>query len=461
MKIETNTAIPVSMIFIESASTPCSATSETTSQQRSAVESERLIPPRRYVLRTNRSGVGGRSRQRGAVSIMTAFFLLFVLFGISAFAIDIARWYIVRNELQNAADAAALAGAACLNPNNACGNATASGPDFNTAAAMAASEVGLNAATNVTLKTGQVAVGGWDPSNPTSGLTAPPLTPSASQLPAVKVTISEADGVNNGPLHLVFGAFVGIDSLGVKASAVATGGYTAEGHTFPMAISQCLFTNLQSQLWDPTHNAPKLVTAADAGKTLSQQYPSVWGSNDQQIVQTLNTPYLIQINSSYSNDDNCYAGQWTPLDTGGSNGKSGNSGGANLIKGYVDGSTITPPVSLGSQLFIEDGTKASDFKDTDACSLNDGNGSCAYEMFPVINEQPISAGSTTPVVGFACLAIYAAQQGNSRAMKGIPNAPKGKYIVVSLVANSANKCPTGGVGISPENGAYGPTRLVQ
>ena len=426
------------------------------------MESNRVITPRhsRHGLHTDRIGGGVQSRQRGTVSIMTALFLV-VLLAIGAFAIDIARYYVVRNELQNAADAAALAGAACLNPNSACGNKTAIGPDFTTAAAMAASEVGLNAATNVTLTTGQVVAGGWDPSTPASGVTAAPVTVSASQLPAVSVTISEASGVNNGPLNLVFGKFVGTNSLAVTANAVATGGYVAQGHAFPMAINQCLYTNILSQLWDPTNNLPKLVSTSDAGKTLSGQYPNVWGKSDQQIVQTLNKPYLIQINSAYSADDKCNAGQWTPLDTGGSNGKSGNSGGASLIKNYVKGTTPTPSVSIGSQIFIDDGTKASDFGDTDSCSVNDGNGQCGYEMFPIINQQPINPGSTTPVLGFACLEIYAAQQGNSSAMIGIPGAPQGKYIVVGIVANSANKCPTGGVGLTPGYGAYGPTRLVQ
>lgn len=53
-------------------------------------------------------------RQHGAVAIMFAI-SVFVLFGFMALAIDLGRTYVVRTELQNAADAAALAGAVELN----------------------------------------------------------------------------------------------------------------------------------------------------------------------------------------------------------------------------------------------------------------------------------------------------------------------------------------------------------
>lgn len=58
----------------------------------------------------------GARRQRGAVGlIMPA--MLIAIFSVGALAVDVARLIVVRNELQNAADAAALAGAAaCIRP---------------------------------------------------------------------------------------------------------------------------------------------------------------------------------------------------------------------------------------------------------------------------------------------------------------------------------------------------------
>lgn len=56
----------------------------------------------------------GSGSQRGAVAIMFGLTLL-VLFGFMALVFDLGRTYVVRTELQNAADAAALAGAKDLN----------------------------------------------------------------------------------------------------------------------------------------------------------------------------------------------------------------------------------------------------------------------------------------------------------------------------------------------------------
>ena len=51
--------------------------------------------------------------QRGAVAIIVALCLILFI-GFTAFAIDIGHLTVVRNELQNAADGAALAGAGAL-----------------------------------------------------------------------------------------------------------------------------------------------------------------------------------------------------------------------------------------------------------------------------------------------------------------------------------------------------------
>ena len=62
----------------------------------------------------------GRRRQSGAAAILVAF-LMIVFLGIAALALDIGYLYVVRTELQNAADAAALAGAGRLYPRSVTG----------------------------------------------------------------------------------------------------------------------------------------------------------------------------------------------------------------------------------------------------------------------------------------------------------------------------------------------------
>ncbi len=51
--------------------------------------------------------------QKGAVAVIVAVCLV-VFVGFTALAVDVGHLYVVRNELQNAADAGALAGARCL-----------------------------------------------------------------------------------------------------------------------------------------------------------------------------------------------------------------------------------------------------------------------------------------------------------------------------------------------------------
>ena len=54
-----------------------------------------------------------RSQEGGYVAVMTAL-LLIVLMGLAAFAVDVGRWYVVGQQEQRAADAAALAGVTTL-----------------------------------------------------------------------------------------------------------------------------------------------------------------------------------------------------------------------------------------------------------------------------------------------------------------------------------------------------------
>ncbi|MCE5264195.1 MAG: pilus assembly protein TadG-related protein, partial [Deltaproteobacteria bacterium] len=67
-----------------------------------------------------KSFITGRRRQSGAAAILVAF-LMIVFLGIAALALDIGYLYVVRTELQNAADASALAGAGRLYPRSITG----------------------------------------------------------------------------------------------------------------------------------------------------------------------------------------------------------------------------------------------------------------------------------------------------------------------------------------------------
>src|SRR6266540_3148083 len=92
-----------------------------------------------------------RSGERGSIMIMTAIFALALLLMVGL-CLDVSRFYLVRAELQNAADAAALAGARELNGGTG---------GIDNAVAKAQSIVntqGLRTKTNVTIQTVEFAI---------------------------------------------------------------------------------------------------------------------------------------------------------------------------------------------------------------------------------------------------------------------------------------------------------------
>ena len=154
--------------------------------------------------------------QRGNTAILFALCLP-VLLGCAALAVDLARLNMVKVELQNAADAAALAGANKLiivgsNPNWSVATSTATQvaqSNFANGAQILASNVTINEG-NSLLK------GYWDKSNGFS------QTFVNGYVPAIKVKIV------SGPLNLFFGYFLGPNGANgptdkpVSASAIAT-----------------------------------------------------------------------------------------------------------------------------------------------------------------------------------------------------------------------------------------------
>ena len=108
-------------------------------------------------------------KQKGAVAVLVALTLP-VLVGAAALAVDLAYLHVVRNELQNDADAAALAGARKLYASGA------SALDWAAASSTASSAIALNRAAGHALAEGQVQTGYWDTSQSTPGLQPLPLS---------------------------------------------------------------------------------------------------------------------------------------------------------------------------------------------------------------------------------------------------------------------------------------------
>jgi len=331
--------------------------------------------------------------QKGAVAVLVALTLP-VLLGAGALVIDLAYLHVVRNELQNDADAAALAGARKLYTNGA------SVLDWTGAASTASNAITLNRAAGHALSNGQVQTGYWDTTQGTSGMQSLPMTPGANDAPAVQVSVGKSEGQNQGPVRTFLASIWGVYAQPVRATAVA--GVSSPGSvqlSFPVAMSQCMYQNFWNMNVQPP--APRLDPATQK-------------------------PYVFKIGSAYHYGP-CDSGQWTPLNF------SGN--GATLIDKIIerDPALFNPPppmLSIGDSLVLDTGSKTSIYKAVENC-IGAKTNPCDWVVMPVLDQ--VNPGSTAVIRGFACLNILDAKGGND------------KYILVQM----SNLCPppvAGGIG---------------
>lgn len=168
--------------------------------------------------------------EHGAVAVMTAI-LLVVLLAMAAGAIDIGHALVAKNELQNTADAAALAGTRALGlvyegMTPAQQQAyTLTGGDQATIVTAVQTTAAANSAAGVsiTINAADIAIGTW---NPTTRV----HTPTVNQPKAVRVW-ARRDAAANGAISTFLAGVIGMTSIGVNA--VATADMTAVGQTTP------------------------------------------------------------------------------------------------------------------------------------------------------------------------------------------------------------------------------------
>jgi Flp pilus assembly protein TadG len=169
----------------------------------------------------------------GATAIIIAL-ALFALIGVASLAIDMGQLYSVRNELQNVADAAALAGAGQLIQKDASGNAVR---DSDLAKSTA-----IQVAQTQSQLQGQAAVadgarddliihfGAWDLTAANPSLAWADLgtsVPGTSNANAMRVTINRGAGTIFGPVSNVFAQIMGFPTSAISASATAYLGFTS------------------------------------------------------------------------------------------------------------------------------------------------------------------------------------------------------------------------------------------
>ncbi|NTW46821.1 MAG: hypothetical protein HGB16_01635 [Chlorobaculum sp.] len=222
--------------------------------------------------------------QRGGVVIWFAL-LLPVLLGFAALAVDLTRLHLVKVELQNAADAAAMGGARSLTD--------AGGDPFNWAAASAkALELARqNVANGAQIQDATIETGYWNLQTRSWA-----DTPGTGYFPAVRATIAISGEQNNGPLNLLFAPVLGIDDTDVEATATAVIAPPSGGTgLFPFVIGM----KMLDHFWDTSTSSPVLkngvaptinlgsIYTFDGEKVLSGQWTTF-----QSDVKNPNVPFV-------------------------------------------------------------------------------------------------------------------------------------------------------------------------
>ena len=181
--------------------------------------------------------IRGSPGERGAITPILAVGLAMAL-GLMAMTIDLGQLFVGKNELQNIADAAALAGAKKLvqeDPGNP-GVATVRCSEAITTAQNVAAE-NRSFGDTMTVTAADVTLGQWDLTTGTfvrTGCSTNPL-----EVTAIQVTVRR-DGTDNPSLSSFFGGFLGHPQMNSSATAVA---YLGLAGTSSLSIPFAVPTN--------------------------------------------------------------------------------------------------------------------------------------------------------------------------------------------------------------------------
>lgn len=254
--------------------------------------------------------------------VYAALFMLMLL-GFTGLAVDTSRLLKVRNELQNAADAAALKGARFLfKAPSVPGDPPVL--DFDGALAMAQDMIKYNSSENQALADAEISVGYWNlawDSSTFHDLQPKTIIPTTQDIPAVRVVVKRAEGSNGGQVNNFFLKALGIGQSAVGSSpAVAMSGYLGSvppNDLFPVALSECLTDQYFSQVPLP------------------------------------DPPPTIQITSPYgAGGTDCYTGQWTSF--------LQDANDVPTIQELIDNGNPTQ-LGTGDSIWVQPGAKASLF----------------------------------------------------------------------------------------------------
>jgi Flp pilus assembly protein TadG len=192
-----------------------------------------------------------RGDSDGAVAILAALILL-ALLGAASLAIDMGQLYVVRNDLQNTADAAALAAAGSLITTQdgvVVRDATAAQQAALTVAQRQSQLAGFahvdpGARNDLTITFGEWNLKAGDPETAWAEIGS--TCGSNSNANAIRITLCRGIGTVYGPVSNLFASIFGADTSNLAATATAYLGFTNEVQTgtvqVPLALPSTILT---------------------------------------------------------------------------------------------------------------------------------------------------------------------------------------------------------------------------
>ena len=279
--------------------------------------------------------------ESGGVAVLLGILMVFLL-GCAALAVDLGHLYTVRQELRNAAEAGALAGARALVPFV---NLPAPVPYWSNGEAVARQTVQANKGDGALLTNCTVETGWW--SLTTNVLQPMNIMTTNADVPAVRVTVRKIEGENSGPVTLGFARVLGFNLADVSASATAMisgSGSKNSGGLFPIAVSE----ELVAQHWaDPT------VIFDLIESVYHNSQDNIFGQWTSLLVDENNVPYIRYLEDGGGNGD-VSIGDKIYI-------QPGTEDSLFQTAQKFDGQTVTLPVVSGADLNTHDWSEVKNF----------------------------------------------------------------------------------------------------
>jgi Flp pilus assembly protein TadG len=240
-----------------------------------------------------------RLGDKQGVTVVIVAVLIVVLLGFVALAVDIGYLMVARNELQNAADAAALAGARRMGQNYHDGvdQSTFCPENITSVAQNTASKnkaAGLNLAEDISAGNVVTSIGTWDPTKPPDQR----FVKTCVYPNAVQVVAKREGGTTNGPIGTFFAPIFKLidpsspDTVNVGATACAAlSGPCEEKPSIPLGIGRSWFENVGANR-GCTQIAVNNTFKSCAGWTNLSSDPFKWKDADAMIVDPTKIPTM-------------------------------------------------------------------------------------------------------------------------------------------------------------------------